>query len=231
MIKQVFIFCLLLAPIAGIAQQFSGKIINANPVAMDVVVFPFGMEYPIKIGTVDKDGQLQINLDDAAIDKVPDDTKELMLGRVSDNIFVKCNYPDSLQTSDKVKAINCEMPSLWYNNQMAGALSLVSDEKLQPWIQDRYYMEPVKASFFQIVYTDQVVTIHTSCNTTYNLAAGNVEATNHFNLRLKKGFNLLKFSIEEIHKTDPAETSSIPVKINVTNPTEQTTILWMGKYF
>lgn len=213
------------------AQQFSGKINDFVLESADVVIFPFGMDYPVKLGTVDKQGNVTINMDAVDISQIPADTKDLFLGRVASNFFANCDNPDGLQISDEIKALKCGMPALWYNNQWAGTFYLVSDEKLQPWIEDRYYMEPVKASFFEILYVDKDLSLTTSCTTTYNLSKGNVELANNFNLKLKKGFNLIQYKIDEIYKTDPDETSSIPSKIQIINPLDDKEIKWMVKYF
>ncbi len=231
MIKHCIGFCLLLLSFEGMGQQFSGKLINARPIAMDIVVFPFGMDYPVKIGTVDKAGQVAINLAAADISKIPDDTKALFLSRLSDHFFAKCDYSDSLFAGEKVKAISCEMPALWHNKQWSAALYLTSDEKLQPWLEDRYYKEPVKASFFQLLYVDDDIKLQSNCNTTYNLEKGNVPTLNKFDLTLKKGFNMVQYVIEAIHTTDPAETSSIPSRLHIINITDYSSIRWMVKYF
>lgn len=229
--KHLMTFLMLLVAIWAQAQQFSGKITDYVLETADVVVFPFGMDFPVKIGTVDKQGNVAINLDAVDLNQIPTDTKDFSLGRVADNFFSNCDNPDGLQISEGIKAVKCGMPSLWYNNQWAGTFFLVSNEKLQPWIEDRYYMEPVIASFFEILYIDHDLSLATSCNTTFNLSKENVESVNNFNLKLKKGFNLIQYKIDEIHKTDPNETSSIPMKIQITNPLDDEGIKWMVKYF
>jgi len=229
--KHLMTLSLLLLAIWAQSQQFSGKIADYVLETADVVIFPFGMDFPVKIGTVDKQGNVEIKIDAVDLSQIPADTKDLFLGRVAENFFANCDNPDDLQVSDEIKALKCGMPALWYNNQWAGSFFLVSDEKLQPWIEDRYYMEPVKASFFEILYVDHDLSLTTSCNTTYNLSKENVELVNNFNLKLKKGFNLIQYKIDEIHKTDPNETSSIPVKIEIVNPLDDNGIKWMVKYF
>ncbi len=229
--KQFITLFVLLVSFSVQGQQLSGKIGDFNLNAMDVVVFPFGMEHPVKIGTIDKEGNVAINLDAVDISTIPAETRDVYLGRVADNFFSGCDNPDGLQVSDEIKAIKCEMPALWYNNNWAGSFYLVSDEKLQPWLEDRYYMEPVKSSFFQIIYVDNDLSLDTQCTTTYNLPNENVEAVNEFNLKLKKGFNLVQYKIDDIHKTDPNETSSIPSKIRIINPLDDKEIKWLVKYF
>jgi hypothetical protein len=229
--KKLVTLLLMFVAVLAQAQQFSGKISDYALETADVVIFPFGMDYPIKIGTADKQGNVIINLDAADISKIPADTKDLFFGRVAENFFENCDNPDRLQISNEIKAIKCGMPALWFNKQWAGTFTLVSDEKLQPWIEDRYFMEPVKASFFEILYVDNDLSLTTSCTTTYNLSKENVESAKNFNLKLKKGFNLIQYKIDEIHKTDPNETSSIPSKFQITNPADDNGIKWLVKYF
>ena len=229
--KELMTLLLMSTVVLAQAQQFLGKINNFVLESAEVVIFPFGLDNPVKIGTVDKTGNVTIDLDAADISKIPADTKDLFLGRVAENFFANCDNPDGLQISDDIKALKCGMPALWFNNQWAGTFFLVSDEKLQPWIEDRYFMEPVNASFFEILYVDRDLSLTTNCTTTYNLAKENVELVNNFNLKLKKGFNLIQYKIDEIHKTDPNETSSIPSKIQITNSTDDKEIKWMIKYF
>jgi len=229
--KHLMTLLLAFVAVWAQAQQFSGKISDFVLETADVVIFPFGMDFPVKIGTVEKQGKVNISMDAVDLSQIPADTKDLFLGRVADNFFANCDNPDGLQISDKIKALKCGMPALWYNNQWAGTFCLVSDEKLQPWIEDRYYMEPVKASFFEILYVDHDLSLVTSCTTTLNLTTGNVESANNFNLKLKKGFNLIQYKIDEIHKTDLNETSSLPSKIQITNPQDDKEIKWMVKYF
>ena len=231
MIKQCISFCFVLLSFSGMAQQFSGKLINARPVAMDIVIFPFGSEYPVIIGTVDTEGQVTINLTAADISKIPKKTQAEYLSPVNEQFFFNCDYPDSLYTGDKVKAIRCEMPALWHNKKWSAALYLASDEKLQPWLEDRYYKEPVKASFFQLLYVNNDLKLQSNCNATYELQKGLVHTVNSFDLTLKKGFNFVEYVIEDIHTTDPAETTSIPNRIHIINVADYSTIKWMVKYF
>ena len=213
------------------AQKYSGQIADFKLPTTDITIFPFGLRYPIKIGFVNKDGSAQINLDSIDISHVPERLKASYLNKVTDNFFSSCDNPSVLGISEKIKALRCEVFIFWHNKEQTGVLYLVSDEKLKPWLEDRYYIEPVKASFFEILYVDQDVNIDNTCETTYNLESGNVVAKNNFNLSLKKGFNLVEYKIDSIHKTDPNETSSIPVKMQILNPKAETGLLWMVNYF
>lgn len=213
------------------AQKFTGQIAEFKLPATELVIFPFGMEYPLVIGAINKDGQAQINLDAVDISKIPDDVKSNFFGRVMENFFSPCDNPDLLAISNEIKALQSGALFLWTNNEQTGVLFLVSDEKLKPWLEDRYYMEPVEASFFEMLYVDQDINIDNTCITTYKLESGDVVAQNNFKISLKNGFNMVQYKIDSIHKTNPEETSSIPVKLQINNAKEGTEIKWMVKYF
>lgn len=231
MIKHTLILIALILSNTLAAQKYSGNVFPFKSETFDVVVFPFGLEYPLKIGSIDKDGLAQINLNSIDLSHIPMDVKSMFLSRVTDNFFPACDDPESLGISTKIKSIKCGSPFLWSNKEQAGVLFLASDEKLVPWLEDRYFNEPETASFFEILYIDQDVNIENKCTTTYNLGSGNVEADNHFKLSLKKGFNVVQYKIESIHKTNPEETSSIPVKTQVLIPSDEANIKWIVKYF
>ncbi|MEO9144223.1 MAG: hypothetical protein ABI237_01575 [Ginsengibacter sp.] len=229
--KHFLTLIVLLVSNTLIAQQYSGNISGFKLDALDVVAFPFGMEYPLKIGSIDKEGHVEINLDAVDITKIPDDLKSDYFGRLTESFFSACNNPDVLGISNEIKAAKCGALFLWNNKEQAGALLLISDEKLKPWLEDRYYKEPVNASFFEILYVDQDINIDNTCKTTYNLESGDVVAENNFKIGLKKGFNMVQYKIDSIHKTNPEETSSIPVKMHILNPEDATEIHWIVKYF
>lgn len=229
--KHFLTLILLLVSNTLIAQQYSGNISDFKLGASDVVIFPFGMEYPLKIGNIDKEGNVQLNLNSVDIASIPDDAKSMFLGSATNSFFSGCDDPGILKISDKIKSAKCGTPFIWNNNEQTGALYILSDEKLKPWLDDRYYNEPTKASFFEILYVDQDLTIYKTCVTTYNLESGNVESNNNFKISLKKGFNLIQYKIEDIHKTDPTVTSSIPIKLQITNAKADSEIKWIVQNF
>lgn len=225
------VLAILLTSYTLIAQKYTGNISDFKLGVSDVVAFPFGMEHPLKIGEVDKEGHIELNLNAVDITKIPDDVKSNYFGRATENFFSPCNNPDLLGISNEIKALQSGALFLWTNKALAGTLFLVSDEELKPWLEDRYYIEPVKASFFQMLYVDQDVNIDNSCKTTYNLESGDVVAENKFKISLKKGFNMVQYKIDSIHKTNPEETSSIPVKMQIMNTEDAAEIKWIAKYF
>lgn len=223
-----FVLTTFLSP----AQTFTGKINGYAYQSAQVVVFPFGMEYPVKIGEVDEDGHLRIHLDSVNIQAIPDSVQVLFLSDLSENFFVKCDDPTALFIPDSIRSITCQtFCFLWNGSQVTGALFPVSDEKLLPWVEDRFSNEPVKASFYQLIYSEKDVSVKNNCTTTYYLTGGNVETTNMFDIKLNKRFNLLQYTIEDIYTYPPEENSSVPKIIQIKNPVNESKIKWVLKSF
>lgn len=230
--RQLFTGIMMLATSALMAQKYSGIITPFKPETLeDIIFFPFGTEYPIKIGSVDNKGQAQFNLDSIDISHIPEDAKSIFLGMIEYNFFVGCDVDGILNIPKEVKATNCGTPLLWKNNEQTGELILVSDDKLLHWSENKYNNEPEIGSFFQILYVDRDINIDKRCAETHRLGSDVLESENIFKLNLKKGFNLIQFKIDSIHKTDPQVTSSIPTKVQILNPQIETEIKWMVNYY
>jgi len=52
-----------------------------------------------------------------------------------------------------------------------------------------------------------------------------------YDLKLKKGLNLVQYQLESVYKTDPSIRAAFPTKIKMTNAGENPEIIWMAKYF
>lgn len=231
MIKHITTLLFLGFSVLVNAQPLSGEITNYNHSAMEIVIFPFGVDYPVKIGKVDKDGQVNINLDTVDISKIPAKIKNSFWARVTETFFTECDDPASLNISNKIKALDCGAIFLWKDNQTQAAIFLTSDEKLKPWLEDRYYKEPVKGSFYELLFLDQELSLNTGCTVTYNLGGSDEIMQNNFQINFKKGFNLVQYTIEEIFKTDPEETTSVPSKVLISNLQKEVPIKWLVNFF
>jgi len=52
-----------------------------------------------------------------------------------------------------------------------------------------------------------------------------------FDIKLKKGLNLVQYQLGSIYKTDPDIRASFPSKVKITGAGENPQIVWMAKYF
>lgn len=231
MVQKFIFYCWMLIPVNLFAQQINGTLSHFNNQTAEVVLFPFGMDKPVNIGSVTETGTIHINLDSFSNYKFSKEERELFLSDLSSQFFTNCDDARQLKLPTTALGINCQTPALWKDGQWIGNLFPVSEELLLPWMEDRYYAEPVKASFYQIIYVDNTVIIKKDCVTTYNLVQGNIETLNSYDMSLKKGFNLVGYSIKEIYKTNPEETSSIPKLLEIRSPGAAPEIKWVAKYF
>lgn len=216
------------------AQTISAKLNNPLPglPEMDVVILPFGLDYPFKIGVLRKDGTLEINLSNSELNEIPQEQLELFLSNsINENLSLKCDHSKDLQQPESLKAQRGGYIGLWYKNRWAGTIFTISDESLMPWLEDEAYMEPVLGSFYEIIYVSEPVEQNTTCTNTWHLKDNKMEAAHTYKFSLQKGFNFLEFQIQEIYKTNPNETSSKPSKVLIKNVDDFSKIKWIAKYF
>jgi hypothetical protein len=231
--KQLFfaLSCLFVVSFSG-AQ--SGPIIANFPLkALDIVVFPYGMEYPIKIGTVSDKGNITFMLS-ADATPVPAEAKKTINSGIIDLLLSKCdNYQNLLEYKNKGMGAKADPIALWtHDNRYAGVLFPVTSEEMVPWREDPYYMEPVLGSYYELIYSETNFDIQTECTTTVNLSSGDVPLVVRFDLKIEPGFNFIEYKIESIYKTDPNETASLPNLVHVKSlKKEIPEVKWVAKYF
>lgn len=230
----LLIITLCLCFIKTQAQTISAELKNPLPglPEMDVVILPFGLDYPFKIGVLHKDGTLEIDLSKSDLNEIPKEHLDLFLSNsINENLSLKCDYSKDLQQPESLRAQRGGYIGLWYKNRWAGTIFTISDESLIPWLEDEAYMEPVLGSFYEIIYVSEPVEQNTTCTNTWHLKDKKIEAANTYKFSLQKGFNFLEFQIQEIYKTNPNETSSKPSKVLIKNVEDFSKIKWVAKYF
>ncbi|TFG78475.1 MAG: hypothetical protein E4H26_02310 [Flavobacteriales bacterium] len=207
---------------------------------VSVVVFPFGMEYPVKIGRVSDSGELFLQTPSKLEIDIPADIKEMSMTDLNSSIYFKCDDP--LGMSD-VKVIYAGPIALWTkDDQYAGVLMPVSDEALVPWVEDPMSNEPIKASFFQLVYveTDIELVYDATCKSTLNTGSGDLVSDYLLDLSLVNGFNWIEYDLESLisyqhegfYDPNTMETSVLPNRVNITSVRpDSAKMKWVAKYF
>ncbi|MEX0996805.1 MAG: hypothetical protein WDZ45_07140 [Flavobacteriaceae bacterium] len=216
------------------AQTFSAKLDNplSGMPEMDVVLLPFGMDYPIKIGVLKKDGTLSFDLSNSDISSIPQEHLEMFLSEyLNENLSLKCDSSTEFQQPENLKAQRGGYIGLWYRNRWAGTIFPVTHEELIHWQEDEAYIEPVLGSYYEITYVSEPVEINTICTNTWHLKDKKIEAEHTYNFSLQEGFNFLEYQIQKIYKTNPSETSSKPSKVLIKNVDDFSKIKWIAKYF
>src|SRR5690606_39284239 len=76
------------------AQKITSKLENHQPgfPEMDLVLLSFGADYPIKIGVLQKDGTIMIDLSNIDINHIPQDQLDMFLSEnLNENLTLKCD--------------------------------------------------------------------------------------------------------------------------------------------
>lgn len=234
-IVSLLVFC------SGYAQA-QGKAENYPLKAMDLVVFTFGMDYPITIGAISDSGELNFKLPNN-INSIPEEVKENFISDAAFVLFSKCdNSYDILSEDENIKSVGGGYISLSSrDNPYSGLFFMVTDENLVPWLEDSYSNNAVLASYFELVYMESDFNYDGECTSTIsNTENDTIETIYSYNLQLKAGFNFIEYKIESIveHEVPSMYEENVfnkiakPSKIMImgsqsTSPNTK----WIGKYF
>jgi hypothetical protein len=213
-------------------QQLSGVIENHPKKEMDVVLMPFGMDYPISIGSVDQKGQFSASLTGLDFGSVPEEVQSMFGGELGYSFFFGCNDSQEFGAGFDIPAMRVDYIRMNQDEQWAGTVFLVSDENLRPWIEDSGYNNAVRGSFYEVIYVEEDVSIHATCSDQiYASDEEMVDVEYDFQLELKKGFNCVEYEILEVFETNPEIRASFPSKVKIQNLQNPSAMKWIGTYY
>lgn len=213
------------------AQKFSGNVADHNKGDMDVVLTIFGFDKLVKIGTLSADGTLEIDLSEDPSGMLTEEDREFYIDRLVYGFQYVCGNPDDFPEGDPKIARDAGFIALWANDTWSGSLFPVTDEKLRLWMEDDGYNDAVEASFYKVLLVTEDVDLTKQCTNSNFYDEENVEVNLDYDIRLKKGLNLVEYQIQSVFKTDPDVRAAFPDKVKMTNPAENPPITWMASYF
>ena len=234
--KKYFIILLSIIFVSFGFSQNQPKLDNYpfESLEVNVITFPFGMDDPIKIGTMSTSGEIHFEFP-KALPKISKETEENFMRDFRYTIFNECdNSREMVSDNENGPSFNAGILSLSTNdNPYVGVIRAVSDGALMPWIEDPGYEEPVLGSYFELIYVASDFQYEGECAQTRSSMSDDpdMEISYSFNLNLKAGFNFVEYKIESIYKTDPDLMASFPDKISVTSVDGIPNCKWVGKYF
>jgi hypothetical protein len=226
--KLLLALTLMVMLISARAQKFSGKIEGHNRGEMDIVLTMFGFDKLVKIGKLSARGDFEIDLSANPAENLSSEDFEMFISNLSNVFQFGCGNPDDFPEGESKIACDAGFIALWANNELAGSVFPVSDKKLQPWMEDSGYSDAVQASFYKVLLVTEDVELQKKCK---NFDYYDVEVDIEYDLKLKKGLNLVQYKLESIYKTDPNIRASFPSKVKMTEAGANPEIIWMAKYF
>jgi hypothetical protein len=223
------LFILLLTNAYG--QKFSGKVANHEKGDMDVVLTLFGLDEPVKIGSLNASGILQIDFSSNPAENLSEEEAGFFIDRLVYGFEYVCGNPDDFPEGEPKIARSAGFIALWSNDQWSGTLFPVTDEKLRLWMEDNGYNDAVEASFYKVLLVTEDVELQKKCNNFDFYDDKDVEVSIEYDIRLKKGLNFVEYQLQSVFKTNPEIRAAFPDKIKITNTAENPPIIWMANYF
>lgn len=233
---------ILLLSFEGIIAQTQSKVDNYPLKASDLVLFSFGTDNPLSIGTISDSGELDFKFPEN-LNFITDEMKSNFMSDTAFTLFSKCdNSYDILTEEENSKAVNAGYISLsTKENPYSGLLFMVTDEKLVPWLEAYGDINAVLGSYFELVYMESDFNYQGECISTVTYIENDpVETVYTYNLQLKAGFNFIEYKIESVkeHKVPSMYEEGVfdniikpsTIKVLSTQSVPQNT-KWIGKYF
>ncbi len=200
---------------------------------MEIMLFMFGMDIPIKVGEVNEKGKIAINFPNKLPDSLAQENMKMFATELPYALFFSCfDLNKKNDTANNIVVYKGGHFSLAHKTHpYAGTLFAVSDSSLIPWLEDRYYQNPVIASFYEVIYCEGEIDLKTSCRETIQYEQTDITVDYNYSLRLKKGFNLIEYKIETIKETGIKDLPPIPSLVTIKNTTDIFAVKWYAKYF
>ena len=233
---------LMLLYLGSITAQTQPRVENLPQNAMNLVLYCFGMENPVPVGTIAASGELDFKFP-IDLNFISDEVKANFMSETAFTLFPKCdNSYDILSEKENRKAINAGYISLsTKDNPYSGLLYMVTDENLVPWLEESYSNNAVVGSYFELVYVESDFNFKGDCNATVINTEDDTSITLYtYDLQMKAGFNFIEYKIESVkeHKVPSMYEEGIfdyiykpsHIKVSALQDIMPKT-LWIAKYF
>ncbi len=184
------------------------------------VLTMFGFDKLVKIGKLNASGDFEINLTANPAENLSKEDFDMFISPLSYGFQFGCANPDDFPEGEPKIACDAGFVALWANDTWSGTLFPVSDKMLQPWMDDNGYNNAVEASFYKVLLLTEDVDLLKKCNNFDFYNDKDIEVGIEYDLKLKKGLNLVQYQLGSIYKTDPNVRASFPTKIKMTNAAE-----------
>ena len=236
------VLCLMACAFQMSMAQTNRAVENYPLKAMDLVLYSFGMDNPISVGTISDSGELDIKLPED-LNFMSDEVKSNFMSDAAFTLFSKCdNSSDILSEDENIKAASGGYISLSTKaNPYSGLLFMVTDDNLVPWLESYGDIDAVLGSYFELIYVESDFNYQGDCTSTVTYTENNPVETLYLNdLQLKAGFNFIEYKIESVteveipsmYEENVFDKIKKPSKITVTSSqSTPSNTKWIGKYF
>ncbi|TXE09065.1 hypothetical protein ES711_03780 [Gelidibacter salicanalis] len=239
--KNILILLTLFSIQMSMAQPLV-KVENHTLNAMDLVLFSFGMDQPISIGTISNTGELHFNFP-KDYNFLTDEVTANYMNDAAYTLFSKCdNFYDMLSEDENIKsAVGGYISLSSKDNPYEGLLFMVTDENMVPWLESDGAIDAILGSYFELVYVESEFNYQGDCSATVTYTDDDPLVTTYsYNLHLNPGFNFIEYKIESVeeqnipsmYEENKIDKIKKPTKIAVSSSQSSApNAKWIGKYF
>lgn len=205
-----------------VTAQYSSSIQNYQLGAAELVVFPYGLEQRVVLGTVNSNGRFTINFPDLASMEV--ENKTLWNTDMLEGLRIECDQNSLVFSDSMAQLLTVENIFLYKDETIIGLLYAVSDPKLQDWLDELYYAPLVPGSFLNFLYLDKPTSMTGKCIIDHD--EEEIQESIFYNLNLKAGWNFMLTELADIKKI--SEEYSIPSNQKITAVKQiPSSIIWI----
>lgn len=198
---------------------------------LDIVLIPFGMEYPIIVGSLDRSGNA-ILTDNADFTQAPKTKQSDYTLKMSEVLGFCDNFNELLSQNENIDAVEPGVLFLWDNDELAGFIALVTDTSLFDWATDQNYGNPVVGSTFELIYVKTSFDFSGRCIQTFDTISEETQTAFNLDLHFKPGLNFMQYEIQSIFQPDIEDMNSFPEKVRITSHQKlPDRVIWMAYYY
>lgn len=199
----LFLFLIPLTNICLAQENFiidpSVKIEDYNYGALDLKVVPFGLGKEINVGKILADGSIQFSwpmidlntIENANVFVQP--LKTVLMG------MSYCEDDQIVEETENSKVVNAEFIYLYKNDKQVGVLLSASQKEVVDNEPSNIYGKLVEGSSISWFYSDSDCVFKAECSEKFEWEGKyDFNKENAYRVHLKKGWNIVQYSLEEI---------------------------------
>lgn len=223
MIKSLTILFFTFSFTSVFSQQVQGYDLGRE----DLVIFPMGMNQKVTIGSISKNG-ISFDWDNANLERFDDLS---IYGTDIKNALMFLCYDDDINTLNggDAKVVKSGDIYVWKGHSWMGDITNASSASHNDYLLDDYANNANKGYSIQFFWVSEPITFKAQCQTETSIFSGGFKAVITYDLKLLKGWNMVKKEILAVQQMD--EAAGVPTKISYTSVENTDGVTWFFKSF
>lgn len=229
--RSCFLFAIALSTLTGFSQNLP-QIIDYDLGKKDLVIFPFGMDQTIVLGTISKQGEILFDLESINMEEV--NNMDLYASDLKSTLQIYCDDEGfgSEESENNVLVANAGDLFIWDGKKWVGVLIPASNEKVKERLLDEWGKDAAEGTYIKWYFSDQEINLKKECTSTLSFGSDELTQKKSYDIRFQPGWNLVKYTILKIAEVEGAMVTPIEIKVeSVDNNAIPENIKWYLKKF